>query len=115
MTFTQLELFDTPATDIEEMRQRLILEAQTRHIDHSQYRGYWNEWSVGRITADVQWRSYEGEQFRSAVKGEYVLYSTDTLSGPMAGFVTAHLPNSVTGSGLGTNTVIPAHYIEKVK
>ena len=96
----------------EDIRKRLIQEAEDRHADHEQYRGYWDSWALGRIKRDLQWRGYPGEEYRMAREGELVLVDVPRPSAIMAylnagkATYTVHLPDSPVGQGRGVNTSI---------
>ncbi len=110
----------TTTETFEEIRLRLIREAEDRHADHEQYQGYWDSWALGRIKRDLQWRDHPGIENRMAREGEYVLVDVPRPSSMMSylarGSFTfcVHLPDSPTGGGLGTNIHIRKTDVEVI-
>lgn len=113
-------ILDKRSETPEQIRLRLIAEANSRHADLWQYEGYWDGWALGKIKRDLQWRNHPGIENRMAREGEYVLVDVPRPGGMMSYLATGsftytvHLPDSPIGGGRGVNTSIYRSDVEVV-
>lgn len=104
-------ILDKRSETPEQIRLRLIREANERHADLPQYEGHWDGWTLGRLRKDIQWHGYAGPENCSGHAGDFVLVDVPRpgmMSYLAGGSFThrVHLPNSVVGSGRGLDTAI---------